>query len=389
MKMISKRYGNQVRNSKFEIRNLFHILLLLTVSAMMACFVPACRQNQTPPNAPPPPLVETFNSGLIQLTMTADPAQVHLDRDILLTFRVSSPSNMEVRLPPLENRLKGFVLNGSFSREAVEKDGKANREYCFRLTPTLAEEYRIAPMAVTWSDLGKYPLNGGLPPEAVSAKEGLPPEVPSEKRLETKGGWFMTRPINFKSTGVIIGLPPASIHEFLGPVWIFPPIKMVAGWIALILGTIAVLVLIWWLSKRVHKAIKLRRMSPRERALYELNELLALGLVEKQKIKEFYLEITMIVRRYIERAHHIRAPEQTTEEFLVTATQNPEFSRAVVLKLRAFLQTADLVKFAAYRPEQGVIDQTIATARDYIETDEQSAFVNQQTSMDNTKKALN
>jgi len=51
-------------------------------------------------------------------------------------------------------------------------------------------------------------------------------------------------------------------------------------------------------------------------------------------------------------------------------TRNPEFSREVVAKLRIFLQTGDLVKFAVYRPERQVIDQTIVTARDYIETDE-------------------
>ena len=79
----------------------------------------------------------------------------------------------------------------------------------------------------------------------------------------------------------------------------------------------------------------------------------------------------MIVRCYIEGAHSIRAPEQTTEEFLVTAADNPSFKPEVVKKLKIFLQTSDLVKFAVYHPDKEIIDQALATAGDYIDTDEQ------------------
>lgn len=328
------------------------ILLNLILPLALVCLAPACRRNHlsSPPAAAP--LMEKVSSGPIELTVIAEPAQVHLDRDILLTFRVSAPSNMEVRLPPLENRLKGFVLNGSFTRDAVDKDGNLShasrgpaKEYCFRLTPTLADEYRIAPMAVTWINRAEEP-----------AAEG----------------WFMSRPLSFQAAEIAKGPPAVSIHDIIGPVWIHPPFKTIALWTIAILAVAGVIFLLWRISKRIHKAIKLRRMSPKERALYELNELLAQDFITKQKIKEFYLEITMIVRRYIERSHAIRAPEQTTEEFLAAAVHNADFSREVVARLRAFLQTADLVKFAAYLPDRRIIDQTISTARDYIETDEQA-----------------
>lgn len=319
-------------------------LLLSALLTVMVCLIPACRERREnlKPTAPQP--VEAISSGPIDLAIIADPAQVHLDRDILLTLRVCAPSNIEVRLPPLENRLKGFVLNGAFTRDGNDASGKAAREYCFRLTPTLADEYRIAPLAVTWVNRARQPYSAG---------------------------WFATRPLLFSAVGVAKGPPAATIHDITAPVWIYPPFKTVALWIFSIVCAAAAAYLLWRISRRIHKAIRLRRMSPRERALYELNELLAQDLVGKQKVKEFYLELTMIVRRYIERAHAIKAPELTTEEFLVAATRNPEFKREVVLKLRTFLQTADLVKFAAYRPQEEVIDQTLATARDYIQTDEQ------------------
>ena len=290
-------------------------------------------------------MVATVASGPIEVRVFAEPSAVHLDRDILLTFRVSAPSNVEVRLPPLENRLKGFVLNGAYSCDGSGGAAGLVKDYCFRLTPTLAEEYRIAPMAITWANRAQ---------ETVSE------------------GWFATHPIVFQAAAVADGPPAVNIHDIAAPLWIYPPFRTIALWLLAFVAAAGLFYLLWWSSRRIHRAIQLRRMSPRERAIYELKELLAQDLIGRRKIKEFYLALTMIVRRYIERAHAIRAPEQTTDEFLVAATKNPDFTRDVVVKLRAFLSTADLVKFAAYRPESEVIDQTLVTARDYIETDEQA-----------------
>jgi hypothetical protein len=77
------------------------------------------------------------------------------------------------------------------------------------------------------------------------------------------------------------------------------------------------------------------------------------------------------VRCYIERAHAVRAPEQTTEEFLAAVSRDSRFGPAVVERLRAFLRAADLVKYAAQRPEPAAVDQAVATARSYVETDAQ------------------
>lgn len=327
-------------------RNGLKFLCINLCSALLATAVlwsAGCAPAEKTKAAPVAPLAETMSSGPIELTVIADPARVHLDRDILLTLRVYAPSNIAVSLPPLGNRLKGFALNGAFTRDAVDAKQRPVKEYCFRLTPTLSEEYRIAPMAITWINRAQTP---------------------------SSEGWFATRPLLFQTAGISKGPPGATIHDITGPVWIYPAFKTIAIWALVIICAAGAFYLLWRLSRHIHKAIQLRRMSPRERALYELGKLLAQDLVAKQKIKEFYLELTMIVRRYIERAHAIRAPEQTTEEFLVAITRNPAFKREVVRKLQVFLQTADLVKFAAYQPALEIIDQTIATARDYIYTDE-------------------
>ena len=87
-------------------------------------------------------------------------------------------------------------------------------------------------------------------------------------------------------------------------------------------------------------------MTPRERALRELEALLARGLPGRDRFKDYYVELTMVVRRYVERRYAIRAPKLTTEEFLSAARGNPAFPGPSVAPLGAFLEAADLVKFA-------------------------------------------
>lgn len=291
----------------------------------------------------PAPRVEKMASGPVELIITADPAQVHLDRDILLSIKTIAPSNITVRLPPIDNRLAGFTLSGAFDPEPTFQNGTSTHEHCFRLTPLVAAEYRLAPMAVTYMDTSR-------------------PNAPEN--------WFATRALVFEVAPLGKEHPGASIRDIRGPVWIYPAFKTVAGWTAILALIIAGAWALYRLSRRIHRAIKLRRMSPRERALEELADLMARDLISKNRVKEFFLDLTLIVRRYIERAHSIRAPEQTTEEFLLAAARNPQFRSEVLGKLRAFLQIADLVKFAEYRPEAAAVDRALGTAKDYVETDD-------------------
>lgn len=314
-----------------------------TIAFFLGLFTAAAAVAATPAtNAAP--RVEKMASGPVELIITADPPQVHLDRDILLSIKTIAPSNIIVRLPPLDNRLAGFTLSGAFDREPTLQDGTIAHEHCFRLTPLVAAEYRLAPLAVTYADTSR-------------------PNAPES--------WFATRAVAFEVAPIGNEHPGASIRDIHGPVWIYPAFKTVAGWLAILALIAAGAWALYRFSRRVHRAIQLRRMSPRERALNQLVELLKQDLVGKGKIKEFYIGLTMIVRHYIEDAHFIRAPEQTTEEFLVTAANNPSFNPEVIRKLKIFLQTSDLVKFAVYQPDKKIIDQTLATAGDYIDTDEQ------------------
>jgi hypothetical protein len=62
----------------------------------------------------------------------------------------------------------------------------------------------------------------------------------------------------------------------------------------------------------------------------------------------------------------VRAPEQTTREFLRAIQGHPSFDETRRERLRAFLESADLVKFAGHEPETAAIEASVARAREFL-----------------------
>lgn len=99
--------------------------------------------------------------------------------------------------------------------------------------------------------------------------------------------------------------------------------------------------------------------TPHERASQALEALRGQHLWQGGKVKEYYTELTDIVRRFVEESTGVRATEMTTDETL-------ESLRAAVpsvgAELARLLQTADMVKFAKREPLSHEHDQAMADA---------------------------
>lgn len=315
---------------------------------VVALLISGCGDNEAPApirsTEPVAPQETTVTDGPVTVMLKADPGSVLLDRNIVFTIRVTAPKHVKVQLPPIGDRLQGFIGAGQFDRKPQTDGARVTTERVIRLTPLIADEYRIAPMPI--------PYNA---PTAANGK--------------ATNTWLATPPIVLPMQAVTDKQVDKNITPVLDPIWIHPPMQTVAGYIGILLAILAMLFLAWKLIRRAHRRIRLMRMSPRERALEELDTLLAKKLLEKQKVKDFYVELTMVVRRYIERQHHVRAPEQTTKEFLAAVSADARFAPEIVTRLRAFLEAADLVKFAAYTPDEANVTNAIDTARNYITTD--------------------
>ena len=115
------------------------------------------------------------------------------------------------------------------------------------------------------------------------------------------------------------------------------------------------------------------RIPPFDAAKQRLLELDKKELITQNKIKAYYVELTDIVRTFIEREMNIPALESTTDELLETITDFNSSSKLnipgeTMLKLKELLKEADLVKFAKSKPLQNEIALHRVDAEGIIDT---------------------
>jgi hypothetical protein len=85
------------------------------------------------------------------------------------------------------------------------------------------------------------------------------------------------------------------------------------------------------------------------------------------KIKQYYEELSNIVRYYLEGRFSIRAPEMTTEEFILFIRESDSLNEAQKKTLKEFLNHCDLVKFARYVPGAKGIEESFQSAKQLID----------------------
>ncbi len=112
----------------------------------------------------------------------------------------------------------------------------------------------------------------------------------------------------------------------------------------------------WYFKKRQKEKIEQEiYKTPIEKATTLLNNLEKKELWQHGEVKEYYSELTNIVRNYIEEAIEIPAMESTTSELiegLKVASQKKKMklSKETIDNLFVVLKQADLVKFAKSKP---------------------------------------
>lgn len=98
----------------------------------------------------------------------------------------------------------------------------------------------------------------------------------------------------------------------------------------------------------------------KEKSLDEINH------IRKDDSQTFFVELTDVIRHYIEKKYEIHATSQTTEEFLHNIQKQRVFSETEKQLLEEFLTHADAVKFAKYAPSEIEKDKALAAAKSFI-----------------------
>jgi hypothetical protein len=274
----------------------------------------------------------SIEKGGIDFKVESDVVRIDPSRSVFLTVSLKSDESANIELPDLRERVVGFSIAEDFAEEPVrDKDGKVTKTANWKLVPEpCAAVYKIKPFAIAGNIAG--PVYFEPPAEREPVTGAM--EVEPKKDLP---------PLSWKLVGLI-----ASVLVALS----------------------AIAALLWLLVRWIVRKIREHRMSPIERAWVELDRLIKKGLPGRGRYKDFYVELTMVVRRYVQRKYGIKAPHLTTEEFLREIGQGSSACVPTGSKdLERFLESADMVKFAGVEATPEMADEATDSARKYLKQD--------------------
>jgi hypothetical protein len=190
-------------------------------------------------------------------------------------------------------------------------------------------------------------------------------KLPSQ-RIEINGAGFMT-------DSMMVNVETVPVDTLAQKMYEIKPLIAVEKsntewWKYLLIGLLILLIvggLFYWFvlrKKPLTEEEKVALLPPYDRALLELKKLDNSKYLIKDEFKEYYSELTTIVRAYLEEDVHVSALESTTGQLidkleLLSDSGELELDKDTIKQFKNILQTADLVKFAKSKPSSSVAEQ--------------------------------
>jgi len=288
------------------------------------------------------PLTTEVDRGPVRVRVAFSPASPRLSDLPTLTLDVLADPAVAVGEIPFGDRIPGFLVR-DFDRELPRKEGgRVLRRTVYTLEPVSSGTFVLDPIRVTFRD--NRPTGDG-----------------KEHSIETDPLKVTVQTVVAEEVVSLELLHPAA-----RPVALPPPPATIASWALPSGGLVLLVLLILFLRRLRRRPSRELRLSPFERAMHALEELAASGKGLSGEAKMFYLELTGIVRRFLEDVTGIRAAEQTTEEFLAAIRRHPSFDGEWRRDLGEFLEAADLVKFAGQIPDGEALRNSLERARQFL-----------------------
>lgn len=128
--------------------------------------------------------------------------------------------------------------------------------------------------------------------------------------------------------------------------------------------------LFWKLTRREkgEKPVPPKPLKPPyDEALEALEKLTHGSLLKEGRVKDFYVEVNRIVRRYYARLFQIHAEEMTSFELEVYFEQAPTLPAGLIEVNNAFQEACDHVKFAKHDPVEAENQETVNRAYQIVE----------------------
>jgi hypothetical protein len=278
-------------------------------------------------------------------TAKLEPHTILIGDQVNLNLNFSFPSGTQVVWPSIKDTILGNIQ--VISRTKVDTSWSADKKNL-----QLRQELRL-----TCFDSGFYTI---------------PPIRFYYRNLPDTTIRFEQTEIQILTVHTLAVDTTLAIKPIKGPVKIPFSILEYLPWIiaGLLFLAIAGFLIYYLIKRKKGEPIFLLRPSvkyqPHEWALMELEKLRKKKLWQAGKMKEYYTELTDILRKYIEDRFRLMAMESTTGEILEDLEEKIGIQKEFRTTLGKILSMADLVKFAKYMPLPEDHEQSMEDAVDFI-----------------------
>jgi hypothetical protein len=306
---------------------------------MLAVLLVACSKSHGPatvedapiPDPPADAIVKESAQGPATVTVRVWPAKPTLGDSIWLQLEGKVEDGVTLEMPFDQTALGRFQV----LRYATD-----HGQETYELAAPMSGKHRIPPMRVIVHD-----RRSGSGSDTEILTDEIPIDVGTVLAEKTDRELAPSR-------GVIA-------TEVGGRTWW--PILAIGG------GIFAIgLAITLWLVLR-DRAVRKSKISAWEMAMQRLADLEARGAPGPDEADGWFVELSAVVRRYIEGRFRLRAPELTTEEFLLEARRIPELTDGHRALLGSFLERCDRVKVAGWRPDAEASLAVLGEARSFID----------------------
>jgi len=297
---------------------------------------------------PPQPAVrDEVERGPLKLVVEARPTEAWIGDPVELSIHVHTPADYQIRWPAPTDFGELHVAQVGEPARRPAADGGWDWTCRFRIETSASGTLEIPPLTVAYGRQTAPPATASVfDNELTSAAL----RVTVRSALTTQDSVANPRDI----TGTL--MPRQSFWRVLWP-W------LVAAAVA---GMLAGGATAWWRMRQRRR----REPPPLIPEIWALQMLAHLQpeQVEAGRAREFYYELSEIIRSYIEKKFGLAAPEMTTEEFLAALARDRSALPYDVQRLRAFMEACDIVKYAAYHPSRQDAEHALGTARTFVHT---------------------
>ena len=343
MPMISHRAG--ISRRQF-IRLLAAILSASTLASLPAAL--HARQTTAPPQLPPG----------VEIKIQAQPLEATVGDPIQIDLDFTLPHGCRLQFPQLPAQVGEFAVletypgpevptaqtKGKPSSPPVAPTGAAGSGVLHHHARIVAAVYQTGEfdfpaLAFVLRDAGGKQVSVSSPTVHIRIKSVL-----SEKDLTLR---------DLKKQ--------AEIQE---------PVRWLL-WLAPGVAVMALLLLAWWWVKRRRRPAAAPsihpELDPLDLAETELRDLIGRGLLEKGLVKQFYVDLSNIMKKALEASYGIQTIEKTTVEIIDTLATPPETPAAgpepaSLERIETVLLSCDIVKFARYVPSLAEDDEVVKEA---------------------------